>query len=76
VEDKVLKAFDELHKLGVMHGDIRAANILVETNGCVWIVDFELAKIVPDSGKTEMLKSEKAEVKRLLDGILSGNQYG
>jgi serine/threonine protein kinase len=53
IESDVIKAVDAIHSLGVIHGDIRAANILVENNGAIWIVDFELADIFPVVGGYE-----------------------
>jgi RIO-like serine/threonine protein kinase len=72
VKDKIRKAFRELHRLGIMHGDVRAANILVAPEGSVWIIDFESAEVVSDSTKSEMLESENAEVERLLNDLMSG----
>jgi serine/threonine protein kinase len=42
VESKVLEAFDSIHRLGVVHNDVKPDNILVaQPEGSVWIVDFE-----------------------------------
>ena len=47
IEKKVLQAFAAVHSHGIIHGDIRADNILVGRNGqSVWIVDFEFAELV------------------------------
>ncbi len=75
VKDKIQEAFHELHLLGMMHGDVRAANILVGTEGSVWIIDFEMAQVVSDSMKDEMLESENLDVTRLLDDIVNCKQY-
>jgi tRNA A-37 threonylcarbamoyl transferase component Bud32 len=72
VANKIEKAFQELHKLGVLHGDIRAANIIVAAGGSIYIVDYELARVVSDvsdvSGST-MFESEELEVKQLLHDL-------
>jgi tRNA A-37 threonylcarbamoyl transferase component Bud32 len=50
VERKVGEALTAIHKLGVIHGDIRLANILVGKDGTVWFIDFE-ASIFSESIK-------------------------
>jgi serine/threonine protein kinase len=72
VELKILDAIDEIHSLGVSHRDIRRENILVGTNGNVWIIDFEFSSYFPDSGdgKREiLLASERKQVETLLHDI-------
>jgi tRNA A-37 threonylcarbamoyl transferase component Bud32 len=54
VNEKIRKAFGELHRHGVMHGGVRAANILVAPHGSVSIIDFESGEVVSDSTKSEM----------------------
>jgi len=68
----VEKAFAEIHKLEVLHGDIRAANILVAEDESIWIVDFEYAQVVSDR---LVLDGEDSEVKMLLDRIRNGELY-
>lgn len=34
---------NELHKRGVVHGDLAMQNILVDEGGCICLVDFERA---------------------------------
>ena len=43
------QAFAEIHKLEIIHGDVRAANILVAEDESVWILDFESAQVVSGS---------------------------
>ena len=66
------KAFAEIHKLEVLHGDVRAANILVAEDESIWIVDFEYAQVVSDR---LVLDGEDSEVKMLLDRIRNGELY-
>ena len=73
--DKIEKAFAELHKLHVLHGDVRASNIIVASNESIWIIDYELARVVEDSSAAKLFESEKLEVKELLAKIRSGKQY-
>jgi serine/threonine protein kinase len=54
-ERKILKAFAAIHSLGVIHGDIRADNILVSESGdAVWIIDFEFAEIIKQGDDVKM----------------------
>ena len=46
VANKVERAFAEIHKLDVIHGDVRAVNILVAEDEFIWILDFEYAQVV------------------------------
>jgi serine/threonine protein kinase len=49
VENQVLAAFEAIHALNVIHGDVRPANILVAEEGNkVWIIDFEDGEILAD----------------------------
>jgi len=42
LEDEVKKAYLELHCMTVLHGDVRASNILVSRQA-PYIIDFEAA---------------------------------
>ena len=67
-ESEILKAFAAIHSLGVIHGDIRADNILVAKGGkSAWIVDFEFAEIVAgDMEENSKIDLEIGTVKELL----------
>jgi RIO-like serine/threonine protein kinase len=41
VGEKVIEAYDAIHALGAIHGDIRLENILVTLERRVWIIGFE-----------------------------------
>jgi tRNA A-37 threonylcarbamoyl transferase component Bud32 len=73
VEDNIWAAFKAIHGLGVVHGDIREANILVQKDETVWIIDFEMSThdgVTPEDVRKEnawieymlqQLKNEKSE---------------
>jgi Protein kinase domain len=47
VEDNILQAFEAIHALNVIHGDVRPENVLVaEEDSRVWTVDFGFAEIL------------------------------
>jgi tRNA A-37 threonylcarbamoyl transferase component Bud32 len=74
VGDKVEKAFLELHRLGVLHGDVRAANIIVAVDGSICIIDYELARVVSNVSDSKMFDSEQQEVKQLLHQLRGAKQ--
>jgi tRNA A-37 threonylcarbamoyl transferase component Bud32 len=63
VAKNVTRAFKEIHSRGVLHGDVRAENILVREDNSVVLIDFELSEIDADK---ETLKAEEREVQLLL----------
>jgi len=74
VANKVERAFAEIHKLDVIHGDVRAANILVAEDESIWILDFEYARVVSGS-RGQVFTDEASEVRMLLDRIKKGEPY-
>jgi RIO-like serine/threonine protein kinase len=74
VEKKIMSAFDEIHGLGVVHGDIRTANILVGNDTTVWIVDFEFSHAVADGNAgARLLSDERLAVLEMLRHLKEEN---
>ena len=71
-ESVILKAFDAIHSLNVIHGDVRPGNILVaESGNAAWIIDFEFAEIIKeeDDGRDTLISEETQVVRELLGGF-------
>ena len=75
VANKVEQAFAEIHKRKIIHGDVRAANILVAEDESVWILDVESAQVVSGSEGQIFIDGEASEVKILLDKIRRHEPY-
>jgi len=46
------EALEHAHSLGVVHRDVKPANLLVDDRGQLWVADFGLARLQGDSGLT------------------------
>jgi serine/threonine protein kinase len=49
---QVAQALHYAHQQGVLHRDVKPANLLLDGKGAVWITDFGLAKVGDDSNVT------------------------
>jgi RIO-like serine/threonine protein kinase len=66
VEKKVLEAFDNIHQLGIVHNDVRPANVLVALpEHSVWIIDFEHAGSANESSCHTECQSVKEMIAKL-----------
>ena len=75
MEKEVLTAFEEIHHLNVVHGDVRLANILVAEDGNkVWIIDFEVGQIIADGDEERESKvsDEMEAVHEMLQYMKTG----
>ena len=49
---QVAHALDHAHALGVLHRDVKPANLIMEPAGTVWVADFGLARLEEQEGLT------------------------
>jgi serine/threonine protein kinase len=47
------EALAHAHEVGVLHRDVKPANLIIEPDGRVWLTDFGLAKLADDLSLTE-----------------------
>jgi tetratricopeptide (TPR) repeat protein len=45
-------ALEHAHQLGIVHRDIKPGNLMLDAQGKLWVTDFGLARVGPDSGLT------------------------
>lgn len=53
IVEQILDGLDYLHSQGVVHRDIKAANILLSESGVVKLADFGVATLLSDNQKTQ-----------------------
>src|SRR5262249_46464497 len=46
------EALEHAHQLGVIHRDVKPANLMVDERGQLWVTDFGLARCQSDAGVT------------------------
>ena|SRR5579871_6240528 len=55
VASEIFKAYNAIHSLEVIHGDVRAENILIGRDGkSVWLIDFEFSDILSGDSNVDV----------------------
>jgi eukaryotic-like serine/threonine-protein kinase len=52
IVDGVLSALDYSHRNGIVHRDVKPANVMITTDGSVKVMDFGIARAVADASST------------------------
>ncbi|KAI3655399.1 hypothetical protein MP638_005306, partial [Amoeboaphelidium occidentale] len=63
---KLLDGLAEIHSIGILHGDIKPENIVVDSEGNPFIIDFAFSKIESDP---ELFEEEFAMFQRLISAL-------
>ncbi|HYH44239.1 MAG TPA: protein kinase, partial [Thermoanaerobaculia bacterium] len=43
---RIARSYTDLHGRGVLHGDVHPRNVLIDSDGAVWLLDFGVARAV------------------------------
>ena len=83
--DRILAAYADIHRQGVLHGDVHPSNVLVAGDGSVTVIDFGLATLgdergVPRGGVDFFMEPESAAAQQAGRGAsaltAASEQYG
>ena len=75
---QVMRALDAAHEQGIMHGDVKPANLLLATDGLLKVTDFGVASLVrrPASSISQAAASEEtAGPPRLAGAVIGTPEY-
>jgi RIO-like serine/threonine protein kinase len=75
VSNNIKTAFAEIHRLGVIHGDIRKQNIMVKEDKSVVVLDFETS-VYHENLSDDMIRDENEVIQRVLKEVKRGKSGG
>jgi hypothetical protein len=75
---QLMRALDAAHEQGVMHGDVKPANLLLATDGLLKVTDFGVASLIRRPGSAaavETAAEETAGPPRLAGAVVGTPEY-
>ena len=73
----VARGMDYLHRSGVIHRDLKAANLLLDDRGVCKVADFGLARVIDGTaGAESSLTSETGTYRWMAPEVITHSRYG
>jgi serine/threonine protein kinase len=66
--DIVTSILEKMHRLGVVHGDVRLPNVLQSPSGEINLVDFDRAVFLSTTGRSTLSAISPNKRRRLIEG--------
>lgn len=68
---EIVNAIEKLHESGIYHGDLKSANILIDSDGHLMLADFGLTKCRTDDNWEKACKNDFVYVSNMCYSLFS-----